>query len=109
MLKIRQIIFPSNTNNELPLSAEQGFEEWSNNLIAGQACYNLAIHSLPGNRFLINDNKDKNGPIVVGASGVFSMDFGVYPIFSLRIHKDNQYTTYPTMIDIVYQTAGEEE
>jgi hypothetical protein len=63
---------------------------------------------LPGNKFLINDNDSYNGPIIVGGTGIFSMDFGVYPIYSLRLHENNNYDTYPTIIDIIYQTAGEE-
>jgi hypothetical protein len=45
-------------------------EQWSENVFETHSCYNLIIHSLPGNKFLIN-NDDKNGPITIGATGIF--------------------------------------
>jgi hypothetical protein len=33
------------------------------------------------------------------------MDFGDYPIISLRSAKPNKYETYATTIDIVYQSV----
>ena len=75
--------------------------KWSENVIENRACYSLTIHSLPGNSFLINDD-DKNGPITIGGTGMFQLNFEIYPITSLRISEKNKYRTYPTIIDIVY-------
>ena len=82
-------------------------EEWSNNIIDSHACYSLVIHSLPGNKFLIN-NDDKNGPITIGNTGIFQLNLGVYPITSLCVSRNNHYRTYPTIIDIIFQALEED-
>jgi hypothetical protein len=76
------------------------YEFYSPNLIPYDFCYQIAINSLPGNKFVINDNL-KN-IIKIGSSGVFNMDFGNNPIFSIRLLDNNSYTVYPTIIDIIY-------
>ena len=95
MLRIKQFYYPQGQEDETLF----GEGEWSKNLIENQLCYTLGIHSLPGNKFQINDNS----VIVINGTGNFSMDFNAYPINSIRIHKDNNYETYQTVIDIVYQ------
>ena len=98
MLRIKQFYYPVNGEDE---SLFDEVTDWSKNIIERQLCYSLHIHSLPGNKFKINGN-----PIIINNTGTFSMDFGVYPIDDLRIYKNNNYETYQTVIDIVYQQYG---
>lgn len=81
------------------------YEYYSPNLIANDICYKIAIHSLPGNKVIFNDNA-KN-VIRIGASGIFNMDFGNNPIHSIRVQANNSYELYGTTIDLVY--IGEDE
>ena len=101
---IDKLIAPGNPNATPPIEAI--YDYYSPNLIPYDFCYKLGINSLPGNKFILNDNL--NNVIRIGSSGVFNMDFGNDPIFSIRILDNNNYTTYGTTLDIVYLTAQEE-
>ena len=93
MLQIKQICVPG---ENISWSGE-----WSNNLLNKSLCYSISINSLPGNKFKINDNT-----IIINNTGTFNMDFNIYPVESLRLYRYNNYETYQTVIDLVYQTTG---
>lgn len=99
MLRIKQIYYPAGNLDQVSFEGD-----WSNNLIDKQVCYSINIHSLPGNKFQINDVNE----IIINSTGNFAMDFNYYPIESLRMYKNNNYQTYQTVIDIVYQQYEEE-
>ena len=80
---------------------------YSPNLIYNSFCYKLTIHGLPGNKFMINNNP-KN-ILQLSGTGIFNMDFGGFPITSLRIYESNNYYNYPMTIDIVYLTGEQED
>ena len=87
MLKIHQFFYDNNSN--IP----------SNTNILGTQCivYSLNIQAYPGSKFKID-----NGEIVIGNTGIFSLETKKYPIKSLTILNSN-VNTYPLIIDIVYK------
>ena len=114
-LQLTQLIKPGfwNTGKNMVITLSQDEsaeglvqEIYSPNLIEGDLCYKIAINSLPGNKIIINDNE--KSVIRIGASGVFNMDFGNNPIFSLRVSENNQYDLYDMYIDLVYLSAKED-
>lgn len=88
MLKIHQFFYDMG-NNSIPL----------NNNILGDQCvvYSLNIQACPGSRFKID-----NGEIVIGNTGIFSLETQKHPIKSLSI-LNSIVNTYPLIIDIVYK------
>lgn len=118
MIKIKQFFYPKEEQTDelkfdVIMDPQTGLPtdnivDWSQNIIEGCFVYKLGIHSLPGHKFKINDIDDSI--ITIGTSGNFNMDFGDYPIESIRVHKDyiNKLETYPLIIDIVYQEREEE-
>lgn len=90
-------------------TGEYIYENWGPDLLHGDCCYNLAIHALPGSRFKVGDDRDTKNIITINATGNFSLDLRNYPIQHFRISQDNAYNYYPTIIDMVYAEAGEDD
>ena len=91
------------TNGLKIVNNKKDITVYSPNLINGELCYSLTISGLPGNEFMLND--DAKNIVRINNQGIFSMDFGDYPITSLRSAKPNKYEAYTTTIDIVYQSV----
>lgn len=88
MLKIHQFFYDK-VNNNIP----------SGNILGTQCVvYSLNIQACPGSKFKIDDN----GEIVIGNTGIFSLETQKYPIKSLMVSNFN-VETYPLIIDIVYK------
>lgn len=81
------------------------YDYYSPNLIPNEVCYKIAVNSIPGNKLIFNNNE--TNVIRIGASGIFNMDFGNTPIFSIRVQANNSYDLYGTTIDLIY--IGEDE
>lgn len=72
----------------------------------------LGIHSLPGNKFYLTEaSKNKEYSITIGNTGNLSIDLSdsensyLGPIYA---DANNNYTTYPTIIDYVYSGNKQE-
>ena len=89
MLKIHQFFYDKDSNN-IPSA---------NINILGNQCivYSLNIQACPGSKFKIG-----NGEIVIGNTGIFSLETQKHPIKNLEI-LESIIDTYPLIIDIVYK------
>ena len=89
MLKIHQFFYDKDSNN-IPSA---------NINILGTQCvvYSLNIQACPGSKFQID-----NGEIVIGNTGIFSLETQKHPIKNLSI-SNPIVNTYPLIIDIVYK------
>lgn len=90
--QIRQIFIPNPEDNSIP----------EDNLVKGERVYSFGIHSLPGNIFYLNGSK-----VIMNNTGNFSLNVENYPINSIKLDIDNNYTVYPTIIDIIYEQVEE--
>lgn len=90
MLKIHQFFYDNNSNN-IPSA---------NINILGTQCvvYSLNIQACPGSKFKIG-----KGEIVIGNTGIFSLETQKYPIKNLEILEPFFIDNYPLIIDIVYK------
>lgn len=88
MLKIHQFFYDKNSNN-IP----------SGNILGTQCVvYSLNIQACPGSKFKID-----KGEIIIGNTGIFSLETQKYPIKILEILEPFFIDTYPLIIDIVYK------
>ena len=89
MLKIHQFFYDKDSNN-IPSA---------NINILGTQCvvYSLNIQACPGSKFQID-----NGEIVIGNTGIFSLETQKHPIKNFSI-SNPIVNTYPLIIDIVYK------
>lgn len=88
--QIKQFYIPN--DNSIP----------AGNLVKGKRVYSFSIHSLPGNIFYLNGSK-----IIMNNTGNFSLNVENYPITSIELDSNNNYTVYPTIIDIIYEQVEE--
>ena len=87
MLKIHQFFYDKDNNN-IP----------SDNILGDQCVvYSLNIQACPGSKFKIG-----KGEIVIGNTGIFSLETQKHPIKNLSI-SNPIVDTYPLIIDIVYK------
>ena len=89
MLKIHQFFYDKD-NSSIP----------SGNILGNQCIvYSLNIQACPGSKFKIG-----NGEIVIGNTGIFSLETQKHPIKNLEILESIIDTyPYPLIIDIVYK------
>ena len=79
--------------------------EPNTNLISGLTVYSYGIYSLPGNRFYFSEDAEEGEYVTIPNTGKFQMNVENRPIAFLSAAAGNKYGTYPTIIDLIYESS----
>lgn len=84
---------------------EKEIPEPSTNLISDLTVYSFGIYSLPGNRFYFSEEAEEGEYVIIPNTGKFQMNVENRPIAFLSAAAGNKYGTYPTIIDLIYESS----
>ena len=104
--QLKQLFYQEgNENIQWPKKENDFIFGKENNLIEDLTVYSFGIYSLPGNRFYFSEEAEEGEYVIIPNTGKFQMNVENRPIAFLSAAAGNKYGTYPTIIDLIYESS----